>query len=175
MTRRLLILAACLSCLPGLARAQLALSPLDDHALADQRGGIQTPLGLDIGFGATVRTYVDGQLALESKLMWTDGGAAVEHPEGVSIPGVTTITGGPTAGTPLSLPPGMTAVMHDLTSGRIGSVVVNTASNRTIRQTTDIVLTLPQLPQLQQQMARDRIVSQLQSSVGAALSTQAGR
>jgi len=52
---------------------------------------------------------------------------------------------------------------------RIASLVINTADNRTIRQETDITLVLPQLVDIQQRIAADRLASALQASVGLAL------
>lgn len=175
MKRLSLLLAAWVALLPAAVAHGQAGMQLDDQALAGERGGILTAGGLDIGFAATVHTYVDGQLALESKLTWTATGAVVERSTGPAVAGVTVQSAGPATGAPIILAGGATTILHDLSGSRIASLVVNTANNRAIRQDTDIVLNLPQLPQLQQQMAQDRIASELQSSLAAALSLRTGR
>ena len=52
---------------------------------------------------------------------------------------------------------GGTVVLHDLGDGRIGSVVLNTADNRNIRQETVINLDIPQLQNLQQDYAGQKL------------------
>jgi len=166
--------AVFLAAVPTLASAEPAVpSPaaLSDDELDEQRGGLRTPLGIDIGFGASVRTFVDGTLALETRLTWTEDGLRSEQ----VVNALGSITGGPvTIGTfnssVNSVPGGgATAVIHDLSMDRIASLVINTADNRTIRQETDITLVLPQLVDIQQRIAADRLASALQASVGLAL------
>jgi hypothetical protein len=155
------------------AAGQAAAAPptLSDPELAAQRGGLQTPNGFEIGFAATVRTYVDGQLALETHLAWTDQGVQTARVDGAgqalaSPPGTTftaTIPG--SAG-------GTTQVSQDFSPNRIANVVLNTASGRTIRQDTDITLVVPQLADLQRQAVADRMAASLQSALGTALRTR---
>jgi hypothetical protein len=52
---------------------------------------------------------------------------------------------------------------------RIASLIINTADNRTIRQETDVTLVLPQLADLQQRIAADRLSSMLSTNLGLAL------
>jgi hypothetical protein len=145
----------------GGALAQEPSASLTDEALGAQRGGLATPLGVDIGFGATVRTYVDGGLALETRLTWTADGARSERVfESEAARGG--VLPGQGAATPLTIAPG-TSVIHDLTENRIASVVLNTGSDRTIRQDTDISLHLPQLPDLQQRIAAERLTQALEA------------
>ncbi len=172
-----------LSCLiAAFAVASAAVPPLaaaepvtlTDAELDGQRGGLQTPLGFDVGFGASVKTFVDGTLALETRINWTENGPQSEQivNELGSITGapirIGTLNGAPLA----SVPGGSTTVVHDLTMDRIASLIVNTADNRTIRQETDITLVLPQLAELQQRVAADRLSSALSTSVGLALRTR---
>ena len=156
----------------------LAASPLasaDPAALGnddldEQRGGLRTPLGLDVGFGASVRTFVDGALVLETRLTWTNGGPRSEQ----IVNDLGSITGSPvrigTLGSLATIAPGKaTTVVHDLSMNRIANMVINTADNRTIRQETNVTLVLPQLLDIQQRLSADRLSSALQSSVGLAL------
>ncbi|HEY2358220.1 MAG TPA: hypothetical protein VGH86_12285, partial [Phenylobacterium sp.] len=60
-------------------------------------------------------------------------------------------------------------IEHDLSDRLIASVVLNTASGRTIRQDTDVTLVIPQLASLQKQMAVARTAASLTSAAGFAL------
>jgi hypothetical protein len=162
--RGLLLLNLAMFVLAGAARAEepaaAAIEPLDEAALADTRGGLQTHLGVDIGFGASVRTYVDGSLALETRLTWTaDGPVSSRVFEGEAAAAAGAAGG---LSQPVDIAKGV-RVVHDLTENRIASVVLNTANDRTIRQETDVTLHLPQLPELQQRIAAERITQALQA------------
>jgi len=156
---------------PLLALAEEPAASLTDEELDGQRGGLQTPLGFDIGFGASVKTFVDGTLALETRISWTDMGVQSEQVvnELGSITGAPVRLGALNDGALNSLTSGSTTVIHDLTMDRIASLIINTADNRTIRQQTDITLVLPQLMEFQQRIAADRLSSSLSSSVGLAM------
>lgn len=167
-----MLLLALVSLTATPAAGQVAGRRLDDVELAQQRGGLMTPLGLDIGFGASVRTYVDGRLALETRLAWTDHGIVTEK-----VGDLGPVAAGATFGTWTASLPGLggnTQILHSLADGRIASVVVNSASNRDIRQDTSITLTLPQLPDLQRQFAADRIAASLQNALGLSLQGSTG-
>lgn len=47
--------------------------PLNEADLESERGGLLTPFG-EISFGAVLRTIIDGQIALETQLIWTTNG-----------------------------------------------------------------------------------------------------
>lgn len=158
---------------PPLASAETAI--LSDEELDGQRGGLRTPMGLDVGFGASVKTFVDGTLALETRITWTDTGLQSEQVVNAlsSIAGAPVRLGTLSDGTLQSVTAGGmtggTTLVHDLTMDRIASLVINTADNRTIRQETDVTLVLPQLVDFQQRIAADRLSSMLSSSVGLAM------
>ena len=168
MKLQILMITAALACSAGPAWSQ-SDAPMGDVELHGLRGGIATPLGFDIGFAASMHTFVDGTLALETRLVWTSDGLQTLSTPGAPQPGVSL-----GAATSPAFDDG-TRIMHDLTENRVASVVINTASNRTIRQETNITLHLPQLPQMQRQMAFDRMASTLQNAVSAALSDSARR
>jgi hypothetical protein len=147
-------------------------TPLSDTELAEQRGGLQTPFGFDVGFGASVRTYVDGALVMETRLTWTDRGVQTERVSGVGeavagSPGSFTATFPGATG-------GATEVRQDLSANRIASIVLNTANNRTIRQDTDITLVVQKLTDLQRQMAIGQTTASLQNSLRTALRSRSG-
>ncbi|MFT4074221.1 MAG: hypothetical protein QM647_01735 [Asticcacaulis sp.] len=155
--------------LPALAEDEFA--PLTTDELREQVGGLRTPTGIDFNFGAVVTTYVDGQVALQSQLTWTDKGP-VETTTGGAITGTGTsgITVDPSAsGAYIPGDNGGTVVLHSLSNGNIGSIVLNTADNRDITQNTVISLDIPQLQQLQKDYSQQKLEMNLQDSVSRAL------
>jgi hypothetical protein len=157
--RAILIAAVWLGGQPALAEPA---PPLDEAALAGQRGGLATPMGIDVGFGASVRTYLDGSLALETRLTWTEQGVQTERVFETDQAKAASAGGRAPTANPVLIAPGA-SVLHDLTENRIASVVLNTGNDRTIRQETDVTLTLPQLPDLQQRIASERLGQALQA------------
>ena len=132
--------------------------PLPEVALEAARGGIATPWGFDIGFGATMRTFIDGRLALETNLTWTQNGPLVTRlQDGQMVP-----TDLASLGAPIALTPGV-SVIHDFSDSRIASVLINTANQQVLRQETDISLVLPQLPLLQQRVGAERLGQALEA------------
>lgn len=160
----------------GVTSAQaFAGAPLSDQELAAERGGLRLPTGMEVGFGASVRTFVDGALVLESKLVWTDQGAMqTQTAPSLGAPGqagqVTLSEGaGRLPGVALTGDGGSTVVLHELSAARIANIVVNTASNRDVRQEVQIDLAIPELTQFQQAAIQERANMRMSDSVGAAL------
>jgi len=149
---------------------------LNDSELAGERGGLATPIGMDIGFGAVVRTFVDGELALESTLTWTTAGAATAVTAGAesrlldnaAAAGLAAPEGA-WRGVVLPGDGGETTILQDIGEGRIANLVVNTANNRDVRQDITVSLEIPGLAQLQSNFAADRMQLRLQDAVGSAL------
>ncbi len=161
MTIKAFRLAAAAVMLGALTAAPAASQTLDDAQLAGERAGYITAAGLTFDFGAQVRTYVDGDLALDSRLTLSDeaaGNAGVRR-SGVVIPGLG----------------GQTELIHDFTDGQIRNIIANTASGRTIVQNTDVTITLPGFDQMQQNLQQQRLISGLQSAVGLGLRDAGGR
>ncbi|MET0338433.1 MAG: hypothetical protein ABW063_11830 [Caulobacter sp.] len=65
-------------------------------------------------------------------------------------------------------------MLHDVSQGRLVSYVINTASDRDVRQTIDVVLDLPGFEVAQKTMSLQRLELRLQDMVGAAI-LEAGR
>jgi hypothetical protein len=140
-----------------------ATPAMDEQALGEQRGGLSTPLGVDIGFGAAVRTYVDGRLALETRMTLTpEGLRAVRVFDGADAGGLPRDLDAALTSAPVSVAPGLN-VIHDLTANRIASLVMNAGDDRVIRQDTDLTVNLPQLPELQQRIGLERLTQALQA------------
>lgn len=161
----------------GTASAQDAFAGarLSDEELAAERGGLQLPTGMEVGFGASVRTFVDGALVLETRLVWTDQGAAQTQTApslaGQGQSGQITLSDSAAQlpGVALNGDGGSTVVLHELSAARIANIVVNTASNRDIRQEVQIDLAIPDLTQFQQAAIQERANMRMMDAVSAAL------
>lgn len=153
------MLALCLALLaaPDLGAQEVdldELEPLADEELADLRGGLLFAGGIAFEFGATVRTTIDGQPALETRLTWTPAGVVVED--------LSALTGGPIPefhgfGLNITDDTGTTLVGHRLLDGELQGFIINTGDNRDIRQEMDVTLTLPGFDIIQRNMLTDRL------------------
>ena len=56
---------------------------LSDDELADMRGGFLTAGGAQFDFGASIKTMVNGQVALQTSLQWTNTGAVAQQMAGL--------------------------------------------------------------------------------------------
>ena len=129
------------------------LEPLTGQELGDLRGGALFAGGFAFDFGAIVRTMIDGQPALETRLTWTPEGAVMED--------LSAIAGSPLPdfdgfGLNIIDASGSTLVGHRLLDGEIQNFIVNSGDNRNIRQDIDITLTLPGFAEVQRGMSIDR-------------------
>lgn len=181
--RRALAAVTALALLALAAPAQAAETPftgsplmLDEPELAGETGGLATPNGMDIGFGAVVRTFVDGALVLESTLTWTTAGAATAVSAGAearlldnAAAAGLAVPSGAWQGVVIPGDGGETTILQDLGEDRIASLVVNTANNRDVRQDITVDLDIPNLAQMQSDFALDQLQLRLQDAVGSAL------
>ena len=236
---------------------------VSNEELSAMRGGFFVAAGANFDFGASIRTLVNGQLALQTNLTWTPQGVSIQEltglgqsiqsqvqaqvqsslanagiatgapaangmvngagsstngvtqppPNAVAQPAVNVATQ-PTVNTPtaplatagtslpsgattvsaasgtqpiasgapvtLSIPAlmsgvtipgatgGSTQVYANLSNNQIQSIILNSASNQTISQNTNVNLTIYNLPQWQQQLAQHALSSQLVHEVLAA-------
>lgn len=180
MKLRALAITAALLAQTGVALAQPAgledIPPMTRAELDQTRGAVLLPNGFELGFGALVSTFVDGELALQTQLTWTEAGPQTQLNAGAYTPDLAAAAAanGITIGGDLQglLTPGAggaTVVVHDLTDGRLGNLVINNASMRSIRQTAEVTLNVPQLDAMQRQMSQQSQLRQLQNSLGFAL------
>lgn len=185
----LLALATALAAAPQPAGAQQVLgSRIDDAELADLRGGFLVAAGVTLDFGAVVRTYVDGRLALESRLTWTETGAVTGQTLG-SVPGaidlaaaldqalaggldIDALRGG--QGILLSDADGATALVQNLQGG-VQNLIVNNADGRDLRQEIEITLTLPDLDTMQRDYSVERLGAAIGQDINASLLQSLGR
>jgi hypothetical protein len=134
--------------------AEPAGSPLSDEELAGHRAGFFVLDGQQLNFSASVNSYLDGDLVLQSQLTWTDGGPVVEHAQAASAalpPDVlaSLSAGGldikaltADAGVFVSSD-GQTAFVHRAEDGQLAGVLLNTGDDRVLRQDINVNLGLP--------------------------------
>lgn len=155
-----------------------------DEDLDKLRGGFVWS-GLDINFGADIRTYVDGNLLLHTVLNWTDNGAETVQ---TAAPGLTaadadSLQNGVLANGNIRMKVGespvflinngQTAIQHD-TSGGIRNMLINTANGLNSVQEVEARLDLSGYEGFNASMTLDRIKGALdvasdQAAIGALL------
>lgn len=158
------------------AAAELDLATLDavaDAELAEQRGGFAWE-GMEIRLGADIRSYLDGELVLQTLVNWDEAGsstsrlvsgaltpaAAAELQAGVLSTGSISMRVGDAD--VFLANQGQTALLHRV-DGPVQSVVVNTASNTALRQEMDVQLDLSNYEAFGAQALDSRLLSQVQS------------
>jgi hypothetical protein len=145
---------------------------IDDAHLADMRGGFILQDGVTIGLGAIVRTTVDGQLALETQLVWQQQGALITQQVGATLTptqgALTNTVTLPNGTQAFVLGEGETAIIHRVTDGSIQNILLNTASGRTIRQDTEVTLTLTGFQPVQLQIIQEQWGRALANDLGLA-------
>jgi hypothetical protein len=152
---------------------------VSDETMKDMRGGFISIGGLQIGFGATVRTYADGALALITQLTWTPNGVIAHSTTGelgaridASIAqqlaglGVAGLQGGD--GVAVFGPTGATAVIHRVNDGGVQNFIINTQNDVAFRQEIDVELVLPGFEVMQQGMSLDQMGLHLRDDLAAA-------
>lgn len=124
------------------------VTPVSDSELANIRGGFTTPSGLEINFGVTVQTFLDGVLALQS--VFTSG-SSHHSSHGSHVTGQTTVT---IDGDPQTFDledglhievfanGGLTQVIQDIGDDHILTVIQNQASGVDILQVTTLDITI---------------------------------
>ncbi|MGE0531968.1 MAG: hypothetical protein AB7G40_09495 [Hyphomonadaceae bacterium] len=131
------------------------------------RGGFEIA-GLNVNFGATVTTLVNGIPALVTTLTWTDVGAFVEETVGGvgqniadMTPDQLTALGlnglGNAGGVVIEDESGVTALVHNITEGSLQNIIINNATGRDLAQEIDVTLTLPGFEFIQGQLITERL------------------
>jgi hypothetical protein len=156
-------IAALASALVLFSVSAASMERLDDEDLRQARGGYLSAGGFRFDFGAVVSTWVDGSLALQSKLNLSSDGAVSSTAQGgtdMPVPQVSASFGGNG---------GVTSLLQSLSQNAIRNVIVNTASNRTITQNTALTIVLPDLLSMQQGMSLEHLGSSLQQALHSGL------
>jgi hypothetical protein len=159
------VAASCAFAVPSFAADLFAdASPVPAETLQSERAGFFVADGLELGFAATLETTINGQLALVTSLTLQDDGSVTTQT--TVNPNLSSALGGSTVvpvdgGTQLSAVTGLdlggvrgsgvvvksasgiTAVLDNLGTNQLQNLVINTANNQAITQTTAVTLTLP--------------------------------
>ena len=158
------------------AAAELDLATLEavaDAELAEQRGGFAWE-GMEIRLGADIRSYLDGELVLQTLVNWDEAGASTSRlVSGALTPAAAAeLQAGVLSTGSISMRvgdadvflanQGQTALLHRV-DGPVQSVVVNTASNTALRQEMDVQLDLSNYEAFGAQALDSRLLSQVQS------------
>lgn len=171
MRWRALFLAGAAWCaLAGLAAANedpwAGLDVMGDSEMAELRGGLRLPNGVDVGLGAIVTTYSNGVPVLQTALTWTDAGAMVDQTIGAIGENLNDMTPeqraslgleGYTGGVVIEDAAGVTALVHNVTNGALQNIIINEASGRDLRQDIAVTLTLPNFEAMQGQFALQQL------------------
>lgn len=112
---------------------------MDNTALAQERGGFTLPGGIELDMAILQETSIDGELVLRSSYVLSETGPVVSI-EQVSQ-GVSVQTAGDDTNSRVTIEVPGTQVSH-LAGRATGSVITNTADNRTISTVTTIDLDL---------------------------------
>jgi len=136
------------------AQADPAATPLADDQLQAYRAGFSLLDAQDLNFSASVRSYLDGALVLESRLAWSNASPAQQEaqtrsgalpPEilaslsaqGIDLP---TLTEGASV---FISPDGQTLFLHHADGGQLSNILLNTGDGHTLRQEINVNLDLP--------------------------------
>lgn len=115
---------------------------MDDSQLAEERGGFSLPGGIELDMTIRQETSVDGELLLRSSYVLSDDGPVVSFEqvsEGFTVTAVEEEAGGRIV---IEMPG--TQVSH-LMGRATGSIIENTADNRTISTITTVDLDLSRM------------------------------
>jgi hypothetical protein len=148
---------------------------MSDTDMEEHRGGFEVA-GININFGATVTTLVNGVPALVTNLTWTDVGTFVEETVGEIGQNINTMT--PEQLTTLGLDglenaggvviedeAGVTALVHNVTEGALQNIIINNATGRDLSQEIDVTLTLPGFELIQQALTVESFGIHLQDDM----------
>ncbi len=151
---------------------------VSEEDLGELRGGF-TVMGMGITFGADIRTYVDGELMLETVLNWSADGADTVQTAAPSLTpvDVTALENGILSNGSIQmkvgeapvflLNDGQTAISHDTTSG-VQNTLINTATGLNAVQEVEASLSLSGYESFNADLMADRLGNALDSLVGQA-------
>jgi hypothetical protein len=167
---------------PVLADQDIAgFERLSDEELASNRGGFSWE-GIQVNLGAEIRTYLDGQLVLQTNVSWTDAGAQTQQvvSGALSAADAAQLQAGILTSGGISMHvgdanvylanQGQTAFVHR-TDGTIQNILVNTASNVHAVQEVDAALDLGNFTQFQSDVITSRLGITIGDLVGQATVT----
>jgi hypothetical protein len=161
------------------ARADDLPAPVSDSELDGMRGGFMVD-GIQFNFGALLSTTINGQLALQTQVNYTPTGPQVTSTVGANAVRGSSVTNGTINGLNLQgispqnitlLNNGATALIQRVTNGSVQNIVINTANNQNIQQSTQLQLQITALAQLQQLFAHNLAMLSLMQNAQNSVTT----
>jgi hypothetical protein len=152
---------------------------LSDAELSEQRGGFRYE-GMDIQFGAEIRSYINDELVYQTNISWLDGATDVERsvstqltPAAAAEMGAELLGGG---GINLRVGnenvyfanQGQTAFIQRA-DGSLQNIIVNSASNIALRQQIDAQLDISNFAPFRADVLSDKVASALSAMIGSGL------
>lgn len=158
----------------------IAFSQVSDKELARYRGGFVWK-GVQVSLGAEIRTFLNGELVLQTNVTWTPTGAqttrfvsgALTQVDAAQLQAGILSTGGismKVGDQSVFLANGGQTVFAQATDGRIQNILINRADNITASQQIDATLGLQNFGQFQQQNLQAHIGTSAGDMVGQAIS-----
>jgi hypothetical protein len=152
---------------------------MSQEEMEAHRGGF-TINGIEINFGATVTTLVNGIPALTTTLTWTDVGAIIDESIGELGQNIADMTPDQLAtlgidglenpnGVVIEDEAGVTALVHNISEGALQNIIVNNATGRDLTQEVDVTLTLPGFEFIQDALIVESLGIQFDADLGAFL------
>jgi hypothetical protein len=175
---------------PPAVAAEVGPQALSDEDLSVLRGGFITTNGFTFGFGVVIRSYINDKLALQTQLTWTPTGAVTQQTRG-DVPGAMDLASAMTAllnsgidltglngvsgGVAVIDGNGATALIHNVTTGQLQNLMVNSANNRNLRQDMELNLYLPDLAAMQAATSAQQRAAQITYDLNTSLVGSLGR
>lgn len=170
---------------PAMFQSATAREQMTDEEMDDARGGILVAGNLAFEFGAVMKTYEDGVLALQTQVNWTAAGQQVTQTLGPEVTtgeqmaaGLDPTTAATLAAVSKTTPSSYTTVdgatlIQQVSPSQVLNLLANTGSNHTYQLDTAVTLVLPGFASTQANMAQDLTALHIAQEVGAMMSSAA--